>query len=182
MDAEAQPGPPPQADESVAELYKQLQAELHRFGNSRLKRGLSAQDMVQEIFLQFVRFRPQEGIRDTRAYLFKIAWHIVHRFNRREAHNLERMSYHDSTHVETVADSQPELWIGDPCHELAFREQFNHVLGELPGPVQAALLLYKRDGLSHKEIARRLGLSVNTVTKYIGRAVLHFSQADWSKP
>jgi RNA polymerase sigma factor (sigma-70 family) len=181
MDADEHSAPPPPVGETVTELYQQLKAELHRFGNSRLRPGLSTQDMVQEIFLQFVRFRPQEGVRDTRAYLFKIAWHIVHRFNRREARAAERMSHHEFSHLETVADSQPELWIGDACDELSFREQFNQVLNELPGPVQAALLLYKRDGLSHKEIARRLGLSVNTVTKYIGRAVLHFSQADWSK-
>lgn len=181
MDRDPHTTPPP-PDETVAELYRRLQGELQRFGNSRLKAGVSAQDLVQEIFLQFVRFRPQENVRDTRAYLFKIAWHIAHRFNRREAKTLARMSYHDFSHIETVADARQELWIGDACDEIAFREQFHRVLGELPQPVQAALLLYKRDGLSHKEIARRLGLSVNTVTKYISRAVLHFTQADWSNP
>ena len=47
------------------------------------------------------------------------------------------------------------------------------MLNELPALQQAVLLLMKRDGFSHDEVARELGISPFTVRKYISLAYAH---------
>src|SRR5262249_42877531 len=140
------------------------------FAASRVRSHQNASDLVQEVYFQIVRFPPPLPIRDPRAYLFRIAWHICNQFNRRAKRDPVKF---DSEAAQAASESaQP--WIADASDELTFFEQFETVLRQLPEPVQAALLLCKRDGLSHKEAARRLGVSVHTIHKYIGRALVHF--------
>jgi RNA polymerase sigma factor (sigma-70 family) len=174
-----EPDPQPTPDalaESVETAYARYQSELQQFGQARLRNRQNSRDLVQEVFLQLVRFPPAEALRDAQAYLYRIAWHIVNRENRKLAEN--RVSYHDSRIITAVAESQASA--GDTLDAVAFQQQFRRVLSELPSEVQAALLLFKRDGLSHKEIARRLGISSNTVKAYISRGVAHFRNADWN--
>jgi RNA polymerase sigma-70 factor (ECF subfamily) len=52
-------------------------------------------------------------------------------------------------------------------------ERFTAVLDELPELCRHALILNKLDGLTHAEIATRLGLSKKTVQRYILKALEH---------
>ena len=77
----------------------------------------------------------------------------------------------------------PESWCGNraPNSENAGLEdavasrmelqRLQAALEGLPPLYSAALLLRKRDGLSHREIAERLQISLHTVRKYLTRAV-----------
>jgi len=49
----------------------------------------------------------------------------------------------------------------------------HRVLDELPSHKREALLLFKLDGFSHKEIGERLGVSPRTVERYISDAFSH---------
>jgi RNA polymerase sigma factor (sigma-70 family) len=47
----------------------------------------------------------------------------------------------------------------------------------LPPIYQSILLMRKRDGLSHGEIAQKLGISIHTVRKYLTRAITECRKA-----
>jgi RNA polymerase sigma-70 factor (ECF subfamily) len=63
--------------------------------------------------------------------------------------------------VETRLDSESRF------------ERISAELDELPELCRHALLLNKLDGLTHAEIASRLGLSKKTVQRYILKALEH---------
>jgi RNA polymerase sigma factor (sigma-70 family) len=170
---------PESLGETVKEAYSRYQAELHKFGQARLRNRQNAGDLVQEVFLQLVRFPPAEALRDAQAYVYRVAWHILNRENRKAAQS--PVSYHEPKILSTIADTRSQTSANDTLDAIAFKQQFKRVLQELPPEQQAALILFKRDGLTHKEIARRLGISSNTVKVYISRAVAHFKNADWKQ-
>jgi RNA polymerase sigma factor (sigma-70 family) len=58
-------------------------------------------------------------------------------------------------------------------------DQFVAALAELPTRMQRAFLMSKLDGLSHREIARELSVSISTVEKDIMAALLFCRQ--WQK-
>lgn len=72
--------------------------------------------------------------------------------------------------------------IQNPARENIYlsREQIallDRALSQLPEKPRAALLMFRVDGLSHNEIAQKLGVSNSMVAKYIGRALKHCRDA-----
>lgn len=167
----------PKAGESTAETLEQYRTELRRFFKLKSRNAQHSNDLVQEVYLQALRFPPAEQLREPLAYLFKIAWHVVNRFNQRT--RTDPVSYDSVVAEERAEFGGADLWSVDISEQAGLEEQFDRVLRELPPKMQAVLLLRKRDGLSYKEIARETSLSVHTVKKYIARAVVHFKNADW---
>ncbi len=67
----------------------------------------------------------------------------------------------------------------DPASQVEMQQRLqdlDHVLAKLSYKAQAALILYRRDGLSLEEVATRLGISLAMVKKYLVRATLHCRQ------
>jgi len=52
-----------------------------------------------------------------------------------------------------------------------------NILSGLPAIYQSILLMRKRDGLKHAEIAQKLGISIHTVRKYLTRAITECRKA-----
>src|SRR5690606_5505228 len=63
----------------------------------------------------------------------------------------------------------------NPEHELEMANTLRRIgkaLSDMPPLYASVLILCKRDGLSHQEIADELDISIHTVRKYLTRAVL----------
>ena len=56
-------------------------------------------------------------------------------------------------------------------------QELEKILVTLPPVYQSVLLLRKRDGLNHAEIAEKLGISIHTVRKYLTRAMTECRKA-----
>ncbi|MEJ1961802.1 MAG: sigma factor-like helix-turn-helix DNA-binding protein [Gammaproteobacteria bacterium] len=88
---------------------------------------------------------------------------------------------YDSDLVSKVTDRPLEAWVVDADSQEALHERLAQLLKQLPAPVQSAFLLAKRDGVRHKVIAHRMGVSISTINKYVRDAVLFLKNADWDE-
>jgi RNA polymerase sigma factor (sigma-70 family) len=159
-----------QSGSAVDTAFEQYRPELRRFLRTRAHSSQNADDLAQEVYLRILRFPPREVIRQPQAYLYRIASNVVHDYNLRLQQ--EQISF-DSDTLDTLSEHPLELSADELPDQLSAEQELQRVLARLPKAWQAALVLRKRDGLSYPDIARRLGVSVHAVKKYIARAVAY---------
>jgi RNA polymerase sigma-70 factor (ECF subfamily) len=134
---------------------------------ARRTHDLDIDDIVQEMYARLASLEDADGIRNPRQYAAQTAISI--------ALNLAR-------HARVV----PMIPIGDfeelglaslepsPEHTVNSQDELRELentLQELPPLCRKAFLLRRVDGLSQKEVAEKLGISVKTVEKYMARSV-----------
>lgn len=124
-------------------------------------------DVVQESYLRLLRARVNGTIRSVRGFLFTTAHNIAYDLFRRK----QTAAVAPDFDVDTLISSEGRG--GLP--EAVSRDQELRLLADaieaLPNRCREILKLRKIAGLSHKEIAERLGISVRTVNVQIGIGV-----------
>jgi len=161
------------AGDALGEVYQQYRGELRRFFAHRHS-GQNAEDLVQEIYVQLLRFPPNETLRRPLDYLYRIAWHVVNRANQRANMEQQRLVTGDPETLDWLSGRSGRLWAGDISEQLSNEQQVQRILGQLPQACQTAIILLRRDGLSYQEIATEMGVSIHSVKKYVARALAHF--------
>ncbi len=153
----------PEAMHAVSLAFRQYAPRLHRYLVRRIRGSTEVSDLTQEVFERFLRTGHPEAVRNPQAYLFRIASHVV-----ADALLEEEQSplTYDSAAVDAAERTLQHATPDDAAEQLDFARQLQQGLRELPAMHAAVLLLAVRDGLSHKEVARRTGLSVSTVGLY----------------
>lgn len=151
---------------SVIEVYG---PRLVRFLESRLGSRSDAQDLAQEAYFRLCRVSNPDLIREPENYLFRIATNLANEFM------LRRRNQPILVEIETA---EPELGEDRDAsfvtvlEDRSQIEKLEAIIAELPPLYQAILLMRKRDGYTHEEIAERLSISPHTVHKYLSRALL----------
>jgi RNA polymerase sigma-70 factor (ECF subfamily) len=164
----------PAADKQafVDSLAREHGARLRRFLASRLRYAASdVPDLVQEVYLRLLRIPQHESIRSPQAYMFTIAFHVLHQHKLALADAPETV---DPTALPSEIDSAE--MDRDPAIRAAARErlgQLETVLRELPPNAFVSFVLHRRYGFTLEEIAEQLGVSRAMVKKYLARAVAH---------
>jgi RNA polymerase sigma factor (sigma-70 family) len=158
--------------ELVAEIERQHGGRLRRFLAARLRKTLTddVPDLVQEIYLRLLRINHFESIRSPEAYLFTIAFHVLHQHAMRHSAMPEAL---DIGALINEMEAAPET---DPALQAERQQQVEDLrkaLQELSPKAQAVLLLHRRDGYSLQEIGNQLGLSRAMAAKYLSKALLH---------
>lgn len=158
----------------VAEIEKQHGQRLRRFLASRLRTGTAdVPDLVQEVFLRLLRIDRHETIRSSEAYLFTVAFHVLHQ------HLMRRSAAPEAIELTTLIDQMESTPDTDPANQTETQQQLEDLqraLGQLSPKAQAVLLLHRRDGYSLEEIADQLGFSRANAAKYLAKALLHCRQ------
>ena len=157
---------------------EQYRPVLHRFLLSRLKNAEDAADLVQETFLRYYALPNSAAVARPDNYLFRIAVNLIYEFRLRR----DRERHFVTFDSELSNSSMSTLTQTDPGESLDTHQQIEHVLSQIPAAYRQVLVLHKRDGLSCKEIARQLNLSVRSVEKYIARALAYARHASWNQP
>jgi RNA polymerase sigma-70 factor (ECF subfamily)/transmembrane sensor len=159
--------------------YKQLSAliasfqenyqDLLRFLTQRTGDPDRAADVAQETYLKLAAVTGGNVIENPRAYVYRVADNLAIDVMRGDARRGARQVAAETG--EAVADLAPSpetaLWSRERL------DQLDKALGELPPKARLALLYFRLDGLSHAEIAARLGVSQSMVAKYIAQALRH---------
>lgn len=115
-------------------------------------------------------YREAEVIRNPYAFLLHTADHLaIDRYRRRVIRERH-------THVTTL-DAIVDREAATP--ERAFEAErtlarFRELLAGLPPLRRHAFVLYRIEGLSHAEVAARLGISVRSSERYVRQALHHF--------
>ena len=142
--------------------------ELVCFLNAKLGNRQVAEDVVHDAYVRVLERSSDTPIEQPRAFLYRTALNLVidgHRRNAlRQCEPLE------------VLDSEARF---APCsphtsHDQGQRlEMLDRALAELPTACRDSFLLRKLEGLSHLQIAARLGISRSLVEKHIVNAMKH---------
>ena len=129
-------------------------------------------DVVQEAYLKVLRARAVGRIDHPKAYLFNTARNAaLDRVRRERVVSFERLTdletsfvLEDDGYLRSTADLDSEL------------ELLAAAVRALPNRCREVLVLRKYHGLSHEEIAARLGITRNTVNAQITAAMIRCRQ------
>lgn len=129
--------------------------------------GLETDDVVQETYAVLASLPAVEHIGSPRAYAFQTAQSLVLRHLRRA--RIVRIDAVDDIEILGAAADEPS-----PERQASARQELRQVaelIACLPAKCREAFTLRKVEGLSQREIARRMGISESTVEKHLGRAL-----------
>lgn len=157
---------PEQTMDRLTRCFLEIRAELVRFLTRRNGKA-AAEDVVQETWLKLHERGDAESWDEPRAVLFTTAANLGTDVQRREA-RADRLFVRDG---ETPEAPHPGA---DPQSQVQTESELNSVaaaLQGLPAQCREAFLLNRVEGLTHSEIAQRLGVSTKTVQRHIERAL-----------
>ena len=153
------------SEELVASLFNRHGGELLGFVSTRLQRQ-EAEDVVQKTYLQLLQHPNPDEIRNPKAYLFRTAINLALNHVRHQRVRSDHLQ--PDTDLDNLASPTPSPEVvTESSQQLA---HLHAVLAELPLLCRHAFLLNRVDGLTHAEIASRLGISLKTVERYIIKA------------
>lgn len=145
---------------------------LRAFFRRRIRNDADADDYVQEVFARVIASADVGKISNARAFLLQTASNFLKdTYRRRTAHRRSG----EEVPIEVVLD-MADAWQPSPHVVLEQRDELRVLQAELDGmePVRREVLMLARlDGISHAEIADRLGIDVATVRVHLKRALAH---------
>lgn len=161
------PVPPPEETRWFADNVQRHEPALRAYLLSRFSTLPDHDDLVQETYLRVLRARLHVRLATAKAFLFATAGHLaIDRFRRRR------------TACQVPLDAIGELPAGESfpdAAEFLERRQRQELLAEavadLPPRCREVMLLRYSEGLASKEIARRLGVSTETVKSHLTKGV-----------
>lgn len=128
-------------------------------------------DLVQETYLRLFRAHSAGKIRHPKTYLFTTARNAaLDRLRREKVVAFEPIA---ETDLPFVSDTAPDARADATDAELAL---LTEAIRALPERCREVLVLRKHHGLSHEEIAARLGISKNTVNAQITLGMMRCRQ------
>jgi len=142
--------------------------ELVCFINARLGNRQVAEDVVHDTYLRVLERASDTPIEQPRAFLYRTALNLVIDDHRR---NVIRQ-----TEPLEAVDQEEQLFIPSPQATMDHGqrlEMMQRALAELPALCRECFMLRKIEGLSHPQIAERLGISRSVVEKHIVNAMKH---------
>lgn len=162
-------------DNLLDKLFRRHSKELLSFATQRA--GGHAEDLVQEAFVRLLQHPDLASIDNLRAFLFRTTSNLSIDLHRRQ--QLEARYKPDDALTETaleievarVAAQIPSM--ESHLHDLQELEAIGNFLDELPEITRYVYVLNQVEGLTHAEIAKRLGISLRSCHRHFGIAMRH---------
>jgi RNA polymerase sigma-70 factor (ECF subfamily) len=154
--------------------FASYREDLRRFVARQLNSRQEADDVVQDIYQELLRYPARDAILNPRAWLWRIAWRVLNvaRETRRKARSHIAV---DPMIIEEWANRSGFQTAASVESQLEAADELLAALNELPAPTQIAIVRSRRDGWSLEAIAKELGVSTHMVEKHITRALAHFT-------
>lgn len=157
---------------------RQYFRQLHRYLMKRLRRREDVDDLAQEVYLRLLRMSDETVVEKPMAYLYGVASHVLadHMFD-----SVDRSRIDWSEDADDWMDSPACVMPDDIADRLNLQQQIEKAMAQLPPTHAAVLLAHKRDGLSYDEVAEKLGLSRDTVAKYVTQSKARVRTMAWER-
>ncbi|MDP1725901.1 MAG: RNA polymerase sigma-70 factor [Bacteroidota bacterium] len=153
-------------DKALEILYKKYYISLTRFANNILKDKVSAEDMVQEVFMKIWNNCDKIEINSSlKAYLFTAT--------RNQCFNLLK-KVDRNVMLEEALENEPRLSVNDVEERLAAKSlklKIQEAIELLPEKCKLTFQLSRFEEMSYKEIAETMDVSVKTVENQMGKAL-----------
>lgn len=132
-----------------------------------------AEDVVQDAYLQLLQRTHSDVVREPKAFLFRVIANLSIDAWRKSKRHLTLEFENDHFKLDTLPCQQP----GPEALTSSTREfdNFLAMLDELPELPRHAFILNKLEGLSHADIAQRLGVSTKSIQRYLVEAMEYFA-------
>lgn len=145
-------------------LYSAHQGELVRHLAKIVHCEETAADLVQESYLILSTTAHKEAIPHPRGFLYRVAINL--------AINHLRRSKVAETHLNYLAvDDNQAPSTEHIAHHRQRLERIIQIVDELPPRGRDVFILHKVHGMTHKEIAEELGITVSGVEKHIAKGL-----------
>ncbi len=151
------------------ELYQRHFASLFRYVFKVMQDKDTAEDLIQNIFMDLWNRHPVTPITSLQAYLFGSARNQIAKEIRRNKWNKTQLEYLENIHATLSTDEY--------MAELETRTHIESAILKLPQKCRHVFELSRFNYLSNKEIAGRLGISVFTVENHIKKALYQIRQS-----
>jgi len=150
---------------SIDHMYQEHRSWLSLFIQRRLSCPETTADLVQDTYLRLLVRGKLPEQKDSRRYLTHIAKGLVIDLYRRR--NIE------AAYLELL-EQEPDKISGSPESQLIVVEaliEVDALLHRLPNKARQALLMRQLEGMSYKQIALELDVSISSVEKYVAKAL-----------
>ncbi|NIE78201.1 sigma-70 family RNA polymerase sigma factor [Pantoea sp. Ap-967] len=142
--------------------------ELVNFLSARLGSRQAAEDVAHDAYLRLLEYPGLQQVEHPRAFLYRTALNlVVDRHRRHQVRRAEPLEVLDQDECCYAAVTAPQV---QTEQRLSLMQK---ALAELSQPCRDSFLLRKLEGLSHQQIAERLGISRSLVEKHIVNAMKH---------
>ena len=147
-------------------LYNRYNKKIYFFALKYLKNPIEAEELVQSVFINIWEYRlsidPDNSVR---SYIYKAAVNYIYNYLKKKA---IRARFIES-------EIRKDEILSNVTYEQVFfhdlEKSINTFVETLPYQQQQIFKLSRYEGLSHKEIAEKLDLSVRTVENQIYRVL-----------
>jgi len=129
-------------------------------------------DVVQETYARLLALSPERrsAVRNWRAFLFTTARNVaMDHLRRREVVSLDALP--EINAADVVLPGSQERRPDEIVNFTQERLLLSRVIASLPEKCRQVLILRKIHGLSHREIALRMGIAEHTVEKHVSHGV-----------
>ncbi|AWY41590.1 RNA polymerase sigma factor [Pseudomonas putida] len=167
--------PSPQS-ELVGALYRDHRTWLLAWLRRNVACPQRAEDLSQDTFVRLLGRDDLKEPREPRAFLVAIAKGLLFDYFRRAA--LEQAYLAELMLIPEA--EQPS--VEEQQMILEDLKNIDRLLGQLSSKARAAFLYNRLDGLSHGEIAERLGVSVPRVRQYLAQGIRQCYVALYGEP
>lgn len=162
---------PPQDPEQARWFTEEVQPHgvaLRSYLRGKFPGHPDIEDLVQETYARLLQAREHRPIRSTKSFLFATARNVAFDFFRRR-----RIAVIENTaEIELLPVLEDRPGVAETvCHDQEV-ELLAEAIQSLPERCRRVLTLRKLHGLSHREIARQLGITENTVNAQVAIGVL----------
>ena len=124
-------------------------------------------DVVQESYLRIWKVRTKQTVNSARAFLFTVVRHVA----------LDKVRHDRASPIDSMADLADSSAVEDSLSTIALIDQQEKIrllgkaLALLSERTREIVVLRKFEGISQKEVARRLGLSEAAVEHQVSRGL-----------
>jgi RNA polymerase sigma-70 factor (ECF subfamily) len=161
------------SEKTYKKLFETYYNPLCNFAYKLLGDKAKAEDVVQDVFVQMWEKRNRLNInKSIQAYLFQATKNKVIEWVRKEKLFLE---YEQSERLKSNTED-----LDQEAEKYMRLEKLYTYVRQLPPKCQEVFIMSKMNGLTYREIAEDLNISIKTVENQIGRA-LHLLRQKFGK-
>ena len=153
-------------------LFLKYNRRLYMYCYRMVNNSMEAEEVTQSTFIKI--WETRQNIDENRSfsgYIFKIAYNKIYNLIRKKINERYYKEYLEE-YAETIENSTES--------HINFKELedlLEYLTAKLPDKRKTIFLLSRREGLTYKEIARKLNISENTVDTQIRKVLDFFRQA-----
>jgi len=144
-------------------IYKKYSRRLYGFVFRYIKQEADTEEIVQDVFIKIWKSRDKINVYTSfESFLFTIAHNATVNLLKKRAIEQKYVE-----HVKSIQYIEESYELTDEIHYKELKQKFQGVFNELSPRQKEIFQLSREDGLSNKEIAEKLGISVQTVKNHL---------------